>query len=254
VSLYGGDKLSTLERLEYEPLDTPFERFTTEFRFSKTTSRNAARVMHRETDEKIAILNLANRRQPGGIGLAPYGGSQEEDLVRHSNLAWVLDPRFETEKVHAKMAELRRSEGYGDAPFEHHIPYFGVIYSKNVTFFESGALRQYDVISSAAPDLRRGSDETQFLMQFDASAPFARQQILVNKIKAIFDAALAEDTRHLILGAYGCGVFENKSTEVAGIFADLLKNNPLYQGRFKQITFAITDQVKLDIFRQAFHI
>lgn len=251
VKIYGGDKLSTLIQLEKNLKSKPFEQFATVFEFSSQNSLDEAKKMRdqlTDQNERVAILNLANRWQPGGVGLAPYAGSQEEFLVRRSCLAWAFDDhQFESATVHEKMQEVRLSEGYEDKHFDHHIPYFGVVVTKDVTFIDDEEFQQFDIISSAAPDLRPGSDESIYLQQFGEDRDLAKQQIIENKIKAIFDAAISENIDHLILGAFGCGCFKNDTREVAEIFGHVL-NLDLYKGRFKNITFAITDEDKLNIF------
>jgi uncharacterized protein (TIGR02452 family) len=258
VTVYGGDKLETLFNLEKSQEQKGVsQRFSTILKFSKGNSLDEARAMRtlcnaNHQNERIGILNLANRRQPGGVGLTPYSGSQEEYLVRRSNLAWGLDPRFKSENVHAQLRDIRLQEGYADDPFEHHIPYFGAVISQNVTFIDKAQYDQFDVISAAAPDMRTGSDECIHIQKLGKNALTAQKQVLENKIKSIFDAAISNNIENLVLGAFGCGAFQNNSQMVAEIFARVLNCAP-YQGRFRNITFAITDEAKLNIFRETFN-
>jgi len=257
VKVYGGDKLGTLRQLEREVVRKEFSLFNTVIKFSNNNSLDAARQIREDLGEegqeaKIGIVSFANRRQPGGVGLAPYGGSQEEYLVRRSNLAWGLDPRFQTEKLHEEMRKTRQAEGYSDDEFKHHIPYFGAVISENVTFIDGVQPDQFDVISSAAPDLRKGSDESNYLLEnFGDLAAFAQHNILENKIRAIFASAVSANIENLVLGAFGTGCFNNDAKEVAKIFSNVLESDT-YKGRFNSITFAITEKSKLDIFRETF--
>ena len=52
---------------------------------------------------------------------------------------------------------------------------------------------------------------------------------------------IANEKRHqtLILGAWGCGVFQNDSKMIAEMFADLLKNE--FKNYFEQVIFAVYD-------------
>lgn len=251
VKVYGGDKLETLQTLEKsQKTDIHNETF---INFSLQNSLDAARALQTiangssEQNKQVGILNLANRLQPGGVGLAPYGGSQEEFLVRRSNLAWGLDKRFGSKEVHEQLSKIRIQERLVE-PFQHHIPYFGAVVSKNVTFIDQNKEDNFDVISAAAPDMRKGSDEYRYLRKHLRDTKAAQLQILENKIKAIFEAAIAEKIDYLVLGAFGCGCFNNETQEVAQIFANLLTSDA-YKNRFKQITFAITEQSKFDIFK-----
>lgn len=253
IKVYGGDTLATLQALEKSTKTATNN--DTFIQFSLNNSLNAARALQTVANEslgqnkRVAILNLANRLQPGGVGLAPYGGSQEEFLVRRSNLAWGLDSRFGSEEVHQQLSAIRTEEGLLE-PFQHHIPYFGAVVSRNVTFIDGMTEDTFDVISAAAPDMRKGSDEYRYLRKHVGDTKAAQHQILKDKIKAIFEAAIAEKIDYLVLGAFGCGCFNNETQEVAQIFATLLRSDA-YKNRFQQITFAITEQAKLDIFRAA---
>lgn len=253
VKLYGGDTLKSLQSLENR-LNKPKDVMTA-IRFSSEDSLQAARTVRRMyakmDNSRVAILNLANRWQPGGVGLAPYGGSQEEFLVRRSNLAWGLDPKFpQGRELHRHLHDVRSQEGYApQEPFAHHIPYFGAVMSKNVTFIDKQEPEHFDVISAAAPDMRRGSDEDRFLQKLGVHAKEARRHIVKDKIRAVFATALAENVDHLVLGAFGCGCFQNDSAEVAEIFSEVLRS-PRYKGKFRSITFAITEKAKLEIFQK----
>ncbi len=252
VKIYGGDKLATLVALEKKIESKSSQQFSTIFKFSANNCLDEAREIRKnltDHNQRIGILNLANRWQPCGVGLAPYGGSQEEYLARRSCLAWAFDPQFQSATVHDEMRGVRRSESYDDEHFEHHIPYFGAVVTTDVTFIDQNTFDEFDIISSAAPDLRAGSDESNYLKRFGSDQEVARQQILENKIKAIFDSAIIENIENLVLGAYGCGCFQNDLEEVAGIFAKVL-NLDDYKDRFHHITFAITDDAKLDVFQE----
>jgi uncharacterized protein (TIGR02452 family) len=252
VKIYGGDKLKTLQEFE-KTLNKPVS-FEPEITYVLGNSLQAARRMRLQLAEgenpRIAILNLANRWQPGGVGLAPYGGSQEEFLIRRSNLAWGLDPQFTLgKKVHSLLRSLRIQEGYAEEEaFEQHIPYFGTVLCKNVTFIDKEEPDHFDVISAAAPDMRKGADEYVYIQKYGKQAKEVKLRLMEDKIRAIFATAVAENIEHLVLGAFGCGCFENDSREVAQIFSKVLQS-PRYKGKFRHITFAITEKSKLDIFR-----
>jgi uncharacterized protein (TIGR02452 family) len=50
---------------------------------------------------------------------------------------------------------------------------------------------------------------------------------------------MAQDLAHLVLGAWGCGVFGNDPREIATLFHAALSGP--YQGAFADVVFAITD-------------
>jgi uncharacterized protein (TIGR02452 family) len=70
-------------------------------------------------------------------------------------------------------------------------------------------------------------DQTLFHRTFRALAIFSEQ-----------------DCRHLVLGAFGCGVFVNQPEEVAEIFDQLFKDE--FRGKFESVVFAILVVSKKD--------
>jgi uncharacterized protein (TIGR02452 family) len=55
-----------------------------------------------------------------------------------------------------------------------------------------------------------------------------------------------------ILGAWGCGVFQNNPTDVAHCWLTHLNENELFKNRFSQIAFAVFDLSKKQDAYQAF--
>lgn len=254
IKVYGGDKLHTLENWQNRQIKP--KHLPNKLYFTTADSLTAAR--HRrmpliDKTEKIAIVNFANRWQAGGVAYAPYGGSQEEFLARRSNMA----KKENFEEAHRQIAAIRKTEGFEeDDNFHHHIPYFGTVVASNVTFIadkdtvtEPTRFDQFDTIWTAAVDNRKNSDEARFLKKHCAgSGEEVRYEIMKNKLRAIFSSAIANNDQHLILGAYGCGCFNNDDTKVASIIKNLLDTE--YKGCFKSITFSITDAKKLDTFQK----
>ncbi len=58
-----------------------------------------------------------------------------------------------------------------------------------------------------------------------------------NTLRAFGDRGCAT----LVLGAFGCGVFANDPTVVAGLWHDLLAD-PEFQDRYTKVVFAIPDR------------
>lgn len=68
------------------------------------------------------------------------------------------------------------------------------------------------------------------------------------RIHNVLVAALEHKVDTLILGAWGCGVFQNQPEDVAMLFANAL-NGP-FKNAISRVVFAIgDDQTKLRIFR-----
>ena len=69
--------------------------------------------------------------------------------------------------------------------------------------------------------------------------------------KKILDCAVKEKCDVIILGAFGCGVFQNPVNIVAQVYKNLLKN---YLYSFENVEFAIysKDDIFINIFKDVF--
>ena len=207
---------------------------------------------------QVAIHDAANRAQVGGSGMLPLGGSQEEALIRRSNLFWLMNPSTNP-AFHLQLA-AQQPDGV-----DHHIPYFGAVYVPNVTFLcPGGPDKRLNVVATAGVDLRTKSDEWRFFFQ-RASADDVRHVTLV-KLDALLTAAARFGNRSIVLAAQGCGVFaRNRELSSKGIvvaeivaecFAELLKGS--FKGRFDRVVFAIycppgETNTLLQVFEGALH-
>jgi uncharacterized protein (TIGR02452 family) len=61
------------------------------------------------------------------------------------------------------------------------------------------------------------------------------------RLMMLFSLAAEEKYEHLLLGAWGCGVFRNDPRDVAQLFAEALLHDARFRGRFQSVTFAVLD-------------
>ena len=176
---------------------------------------------------KIAVLNFASFKHPGGMFLE--GSSAQEESLCHSSYLYNVLRRFEDKyyknHLNALNNALYRSE---------------VLYTKNVTFMdydENGYLLDMahgiDVITCAAPNT---GTYTKYHKDYDIRTI---ETELKDRINLILSTAAVNGTNVLILGAFGCGVFKNDPHLVAEIFYDLLTG--FYEGIFDYVFFPIPD-------------
>lgn len=174
-------------------------------------------VARKYADKKPLVLNMANRQTPGG-GVEYGAGAQEECLFRSSNYFLTL---YEVEKYY---------------PMDRN---FGGIYSADVTVFRGLEEDGYPLLKEP------------FKVNFVAVAALNRPPLTAsgeltaemktateNKIKTIFNIAILNGQKILILSAFGCGAFKNPPRDVANIFKDILKKRP-YRDYFEEVIFAI---------------
>ncbi len=128
--------------------------------------------------------------------------------------------------------------------------HFGGIYSPGVTVFrdnqETGfALReepyQTSIISLAALNFRPGH-KTNNLEYCSADGGFTPEgkQVMFDKIRTIYRIALLNGHDSLVLGAFGCGVFQLKPELVALYFKQVLDEDE-FCGKFHTIVFAMLE-------------
>jgi uncharacterized protein (TIGR02452 family) len=63
---------------------------------------------------------------------------------------------------------------------------------------------------------------------------------MIRRMEQLLSIAVIHGHDHLILGAWGCGVFKNDPADVAEGFYDHLAG-ATFQKRFKAVVFAVTD-------------
>jgi uncharacterized protein (TIGR02452 family) len=167
-------------------------------------------------------LNFASARNPGG-GFLRGAKSQEEDLARASALHACLVTVPEFYAYHRDSDDLRYSDR--------------VIYSPGVPVFrdDDGSLLEQpyglSFLTAAAPNLgaiMRNRPE------HAASVP----TVLYGRAERVLRVAAAHGHRRIVLGAWGCGVFQNSPEVVAGAFRAALAAVPCFDG----VTFAVLDR------------
>lgn len=237
-TIVGGDNFKALDDAARAALSSnqAKTRYNTKFVINNTTSTDAARRLALQ-GKNIALQNLANRESAGGSKFSPYSGSQEESLVRSSDLLWHIDrdlnPDFSQTLDSKKMSD-------------HHIPAFGALHSAGVKFHTAEGEPDFEaaVISTAAPDLRPGSREMEHLDSIFGKGKSeektkAIEFLMRQRIRAGLVAALQGGHTHLVLGAAGCGAFKNNPVVVAQIYKDLLEGE--FAGCFEHVEFAILE-------------
>jgi len=190
-----------------------------------------------------AVLNLADAYRACGL-YNSGSGAQEESLCRASTLSLTLYQYYN--KVWAEKAGV---------PLRPHSAYpmdinYGGIYSPRVTVFRDNqstgfALREepYEtsIISVAALNFKSGhkTNNLQYCSEDGGFTPEG-EQIMRNKIRTIYRIALLNGHDSVILGAFGCGVFNLRPELVADLFKQTLEEVE-FRSKFHSVVFALLE-------------
>ncbi len=189
---------------------------------SITTALNAVSDGYRPL-----ILNMANAKQPGG-GFLSGAKAQEEDLFRCTNLYLTLKddgelyPMRGAEVIYSPKVHILRDSEYHDLEQPVEVGFISVAATKDPYIDDYGMLTEHIY------------------------------NITAKKIRMAYHIGLIQRYDCLIMGALGCGAFNNPPQEIAKIFCEVTAE---YAQRFKKIIFPIKcgpDNPNCDIFQTAF--
>lgn len=185
----------------------------------------AKRVKQVYPERKVAVLNFANAFHPGG-GVKNGSPAQEESLCRTSTLYPVISKGENSRCFYELHKAVERNK--------HHAT-DAMLYSKDIVICKTDddvpqrlgkeEWTTVDVITAAAPDLRNCwmSDEELYGCHFKRAIH-------------ILTVAAANDVDFLVLGAFGCGAFQNNPHVVAAAYKDALT---VFPEVFKSVEFAV---------------
>jgi len=200
------------------------------------------KAIHYLNCPNVGVLNFANAIQPGG-GFVSGAEAQEEHLARSSNLHTMLTSNEGTEfYVHHLNTE---TDGFNT---------HAMIYAPVVIFIrdDSGRLvppSKASVITCAAVNRAEVRKHFQEGPEVEAEVESTMRERM-GRILRLFEEC---GDRHLILGSFGTGVFQNSVSMIAKIWADLLVgDNARFNKSFEQVIFAIKDPVTFEEFKKEF--
>jgi uncharacterized protein (TIGR02452 family) len=210
--------LSTLPPAEAE--------FRTSYDVRNETTLSAARRLVAEFgEERTLCLNFASAKNPGG-GFLGGSQAQEESLARSSGLyrSLLSQPRY-----------YEANRACGTSLYTDHM-----ILSPAAPVFrdDAGNLLEspYCVGILTAPAVNAGAVQAN-----EPHRAVEIRDVMARRIGRLLALAAAQRYEHLILGAWGCGVFRNDPMEISDLFAAALHDDSRFRGRFKTVVFAVLD-------------
>lgn len=182
-------------------------------------------------------LNFASAKNPGG-GFFNGAQAQEESIARSSGLYPCQMSAFTFYEIHRNMKSCMYTDG--------------MIYSPKVPIIrtDSGALLDTPVVSSI---ITAAAVNTGVVKRFEADRVPEIEGIMRKRIDKLLALAAIKEHKILILGAWGCGVFQNDPKVVAQLFYELLSTK--YDGVFEKVVFAIYAKNKkfIEAFKMKFN-
>ena len=215
------------------------------------TFEAAQDLLIRYPGSRAAVLNFASATNPGG-GVTRGSSAQEEALCRCSTLYPCLTTT-ELDKgyyqFHRDLSDVR----YTDACI--YVPDIKIIKTDTDSPKRLPETRwqAVDVICCAAPNLRE--------KPYNRMNPGEGRAIKVSnnelldlhrqRARKILSVAAANNVDFLVLGAFGCGAFQNDPNIIAQAYRNIF---PEFDGYFRVIRFAVYcpphDRTNFDVFRR----
>ena len=199
-------------------------------------SYEAAVNLHRQyPDSRIAVMNFASAFHAGG-GVRKGAGAQEESLCRTSTLYPLLHRRTLRDTFYKHHHDLKTPKATDS-----------LIYTKGVVICKTDEevpkrlpkedWVEVDVITIVAPDLRSKSNQYAPLV---GNGTYMNDAELfgyhVKRAIHMLTVAAAKGADILVLGAFGCGAFQNDPNVVARAYKTALQEFPKV---FKRVEFAV---------------
>lgn len=188
-------------------------------------------------DKLIAVLNFASATHPGG-GVEWGATAQEEDLCRCSTLFPVLSQPSLAMSFYEPNRKARNPLHTDDLIYS---PDIVIIRSEDESYerLDPEEWCKVDIITCAAPDLRPPKPDRFHPNIKPEPINISRDELYelhLSRAQHILNVAAGQGVDILILGAFGCGAFQNDPNIVARAYADALKEYAQY---FDVIEFAV---------------
>jgi uncharacterized protein (TIGR02452 family) len=190
---------------------------------------------------KTCCLNMGNTAERGG-GYLSGAAAQEESMFRRTNLYYRLGGHEKAELLEDKVMTKDAihphwTPSHANGPIDQ----TSTIYTKDAIVFRESETNGYafmtepTIISILTACALQRSKESR-------SQPLSNQEreTTIQIIQSILGRAVLEGCDCIVLGALGCGAFNNPPTEIANLFKQVLYER-FYAQFFRFIVFAIIE-------------
>ena len=202
---------------------------TDSFSLARIRQKELSVIPDNESAKPVLVLNLANSVHPGG-GVRHGAKAQEEDLCRKSSLLLSLESR-NARPYYEYNRSLHSYMGSNAIIID---PQVEIIKDENGDLLEDTVV--VAVMTCAAPMLRYG---------MEGMSQEAYESLMYQRITGMLKTAAFLGYQYLVLGAFGCGAFQNDARVVSDLFYKALKDFDFdgmkENDMFRRIDFAVMD-------------
>ena len=195
---------------------------------NETTFAAASNILQKQPQAKVLCLNFASAKNAGG-GFLRGSQAQEEALCRASALYASIEPQ---------RSYYDSNRRCGTCLYTDHM-----IYSPMVPVFRDDndalLIEPYRVSFITAPAVNTGA-----LANSEPEKLPLVSDVMRSRIDKLLSLAVLNGYRHLVLGAWGCGVFRNEPSRIAELFREQLTGTGRFAAAFECVRFGVLDFAK----------
>ncbi|MCW3787929.1 TIGR02452 family protein [Plebeiibacterium sediminum] len=193
----------------------------TEIKVKNQPTLEAVRELIAEGNKDVVCLNFASAKNPGG-GFLGGSQAQEESIARATGL---YNCQIKTNGYYETNRNTKTCLYTDYMIYSPFVPIIKDEEGKNLNNKEYCAI-------ITAPAVNKGvvkNKESEKLSEVE--------NVMKRRINKVLAISLENNHRTIVLGAWGCGVFQNEPKEIAKYFGEIIKNN--FANKFNKIVFAI---------------
>ncbi|KAI3317638.1 hypothetical protein HD806DRAFT_366254 [Xylariaceae sp. AK1471] len=189
-----------------------------------------------ERNQRVAVLNLASDKNPGG-GWRSGALAQEEALCYRSSLSLSLHKSYypwtpSTAVYTRDVVIIRSSMSSGHKLL---VPQTPVTQLPVVSIISAAAIRR-PAVCNAPQTSEHNSHHRRPAFKYPADRHLTKE-----KMRLVLRIAALEKHELLVLGAFGCGAFKNPPEDVASCWSEVLNEPEFRGGWWREIWFAVLD-------------
>lgn len=187
--------------------------------------------------KKVCVLNFASATNPGG-GVVNGSSAQEECICRCTTLYPCLNTNQMWNVFYSPHRKTANPLYNNDCIYTPNV----CVFKRDKNFPELLPKENWwsvNILTCAAPNLRERPSNMMNPHAGNVAAkitPSELEKLVTERIRRIFEVAVANKNEVLILGAFGCGAFKNPPEIVARVFNKVMQDYLCY---FDTIEYAV---------------